>query len=97
MFYDTSSINRDNAKDYHVELASFAGARWFYETIRNFFSHIPAEEPYRSLGYAAADTPVAADLVARGCYVSNAPDLSAADKQLVVETLRAVARAEGLT
>ena len=63
---------------------------------RPFFSHIPAEEPYRSLGYAAADTPVAADLIARGCYVSNAPDLSADDKQLVVETLRAVARAEGL-
>ncbi len=42
MFYDTSTLYRDNAKHWHVTLNSIAGKRWFYETIRNFFSLVPA-------------------------------------------------------
>lgn len=42
MFYDTSTLYRDNAKLWHVTLNSLAGKRWFYETIRNFFSLVPA-------------------------------------------------------
>ena len=42
------------------------------------------------------DTPVAADLITRGLYVSNSPDLSAEDRALIADTLRGVARAEGL-
>ena len=61
---------------------------------RPFFSLITAEEPYRSMGFDPADTPVAADLVARGLYVSVAPDLTADDRAHIVETLDAVARAE---
>ena len=61
---------------------------------RPFFSLITAEEPYRSMGFDPADTPVAADLVARGLYVSVAPDLTADDRAHIAETLAAVARAE---
>ena len=62
---------------------------------RPFFSLITDQAPYRALGFDPADTPVAADLLARGLYVSNSPDLTAEDQALIVETLRAVARAEG--
>ena len=62
---------------------------------RPFFSLITDQAPYRALGFDPADTPVAADLVARGLYVSNSPDLTAEDRALVVETLRIVARTEG--
>ena len=61
---------------------------------RPFFSLITAEEPYRSMGYDPADTPVAADLVARGLYVSASPDLTHDDRAHVAETLAAVARTE---
>ena len=63
---------------------------------RPFFSLIPAEEPYRSSGYAPGDTPVAADLIARGLYVSNSPDLTVEDRGVIVDALRALASAEGL-
>lgn len=60
---------------------------------RSFFSLIPDQAPYRALGFDPGETPVAVDLFARGLYVSNSPDLTADDKALIVETLRAVARA----
>ena len=63
---------------------------------RPFFSLITDQAPYRALGFDPTDTPVAADLVARGLYVSNSPDLTGEDRALIVETLRAVARAEGV-
>lgn len=63
---------------------------------RPFFSLIPAQAPYRDMGYRGADTPVAADLITRGLYLSNSPDLSAEDRGLIADTLRGVARAEGL-
>jgi len=63
---------------------------------RPFFSLIPAQAPYRDMGYSAGDTPVAADLLARGLYVSNSPDLSPDDRGLIADTLRTVARSEGL-
>jgi perosamine synthetase len=63
---------------------------------RPFFSLITAEAPYDALGFDPADTPVAADLVARGLYVSSAPDLDDADRAHIAETLRAVARAAGV-
>jgi perosamine synthetase len=63
---------------------------------RPFFSLIPAQAPYRDMGYSGADTPVAADLITRGLYVSNSPDLTAEDRGLIADTLRSVARAEGL-
>ena len=63
---------------------------------RPFFSLISEQPPYRALGYEPADTPVAADLAARGLYVSNSPDLTIEDKALIADTLRGVARAEGL-
>jgi perosamine synthetase len=63
---------------------------------RPFFSLITDQAPYRARGFDPADTPVAADVVARGLYVSNSPDLSAEDRTLVVETLRSVASAEGV-
>jgi perosamine synthetase len=63
---------------------------------RPFFSLIPAQAPYRDMGYSGADTPVAADLITRGLYVSNSPDLTAEDRELIADTLRGVARAEGL-
>ncbi|MGE0761615.1 MAG: hypothetical protein AB7O38_31690, partial [Pirellulaceae bacterium] len=40
MFYDTSTLQHNNSR-MHVDLTSFAGQRWFYGTIRNFFSLIP--------------------------------------------------------
>jgi perosamine synthetase len=64
---------------------------------RPFFSLITAEEPYRSMGFDPADTPVAADLVARGLYVSASPDLTEQDRAHMAETLRALARGEGAT
>ncbi len=63
---------------------------------RPFFSLIPAQAPYRDLGYSPADTPVAADLLSRGLYVSNSPDLTADERELIAGTLRQLARAEGL-
>ena len=63
---------------------------------RPFFSLIPAQAPYRDMGYSAGDTPVAADLLARGLYVSNSPDLTPDDRGLIADTLRALARSEGL-
>jgi perosamine synthetase len=63
---------------------------------RPFFSLIPAQAPYRDMGYSAGDTPVAADLLSRGLYVSNSPDLTDDERGLIVDTLREVARAEGL-
>ena len=63
---------------------------------RPFFSLITDQMPYRGLGFDPADTPIAADLVSRGLYVSSSPDLSAEDRALVVDTLRAVARSEGV-
>lgn len=41
MFYDTTSIKKENAKAWHVDLSTMAGKQWFYETIRNFFSQVP--------------------------------------------------------
>jgi perosamine synthetase len=63
---------------------------------RPFFSFIPSQAPYRDMGYRADDTPVAADLITRGLYVSNSPDLTEGDRDLIAGTLRDVARAEGL-
>jgi perosamine synthetase len=63
---------------------------------RPFFSLITAQEPYRSLGFVPDATPVAADLAARGLYVSNSPDLSSDDRALIVDTLESVARARGV-
>ncbi|HEV8227363.1 MAG TPA: DegT/DnrJ/EryC1/StrS family aminotransferase [Methylomirabilota bacterium] len=63
---------------------------------RPFFSLIPDQAPYRDMGYRGADTPVAADLITRGLYLSNSPDLTDEDRELIVDTLRGVARAEGL-
>jgi len=63
---------------------------------RPFFSLIPSQAPYRDMGYSATDTPVAGDLITRGLYVSNSPDLTAGDRELIAETLRSVARSEGL-
>jgi dTDP-4-amino-4,6-dideoxygalactose transaminase len=63
---------------------------------RPFFSLIPAQAPYRDMGYSAGDTPVAADLLSRGLYVSNSPDLTVDDRELIAGTLRQLARAEGL-
>lgn len=60
---------------------------------RPFFSLINDQPPYRALGYDASDTPVAADIFARGLYVSNSPTLTREEKDLIVETLRAVSRA----
>src|SRR5439155_3363381 len=42
MFYDTTTLPRFNGPDYWVDLATYGGKRWFYETIRDFFSHVPA-------------------------------------------------------
>ena len=41
LFYDTSTLDRHNAGNYHVDLTTDAGKRWFYATIRNFFSMVP--------------------------------------------------------
>ena len=63
---------------------------------RPFFSLITDQAPYRGLGFDPADTPIAAGLVSRGLYVSSSPDLSAEDRALIVETVRAVARSAGV-
>ena len=63
---------------------------------RPFFSLIPAQPPYRDMGYRADETPVAVDLLARGLYVSNSPDLTGDERGLIVDTLRRLGRAEGL-
>jgi len=63
---------------------------------RPFFSHIPAQAPYRDMGYRIEDTPVAADLITRGLYVTNSPALTAEERGLIVDTLAGVAREEGL-
>jgi len=41
LFYDTSTL-RHNAWREHVDLTSDFGKRWFYATVRDFFSLIPA-------------------------------------------------------
>ncbi len=63
---------------------------------RPFFSLISEQAPYRELGFDPKDTPVAADLIARGLYVSNSPDLRAEDKALIVDTLDGAARRAGV-
>jgi perosamine synthetase len=63
---------------------------------RPFFSHIPAQAPYREMGYRIEDTPVAADLITRGLYVTNSPALTGEERGLIVDTLVDVAREEGL-
>lgn len=62
---------------------------------RPFFSLINDQAPYRALGFNPGDTPVAADLFARGLYVSCSPDLTATDRALIVDTLTATARSLG--
>lgn len=42
MFYDTSTL-QFNEGGFQVDLTVPAGQRWFYGTIRNFFSLVPAE------------------------------------------------------
>ena len=42
LFYDTSTLQH-NGRGYHADLTSVSGQRWFYGTIRNFFSYIPAQ------------------------------------------------------
>ena len=86
MLFRTPSLRR------RVEAALHAAG---IET-RPFFSLITDQMPYRGLGFDPADTPVAADLVSRGLYVSSSPGLTAEDRALVVDTLRAVARSEGV-
>jgi hypothetical protein len=41
IFFDTGTLGRINPKDYHADLTTFGGKRWLYETVRNFFSHVP--------------------------------------------------------
>jgi perosamine synthetase len=55
---------------------------------RPFFSLASAEAPYRALGYEPEDTPVAADALRRGLYVSCSPDLDERDRGIIVEALR---------
>lgn len=57
---------------------------------RPFFSLINAQPPYRALGYRPEDTPRAAEVFARGLYVSNSPDLTPPEKTLIVDTLRSL-------
>jgi len=40
LFYDTSTL-RHNAWNYHADLTTDYGRRWFYATVRDFFSMIP--------------------------------------------------------
>lgn len=40
LFYDTTTL-RHNPRGWHVDLSTAAGKRWFYATIRDFFSWIP--------------------------------------------------------
>ena len=41
LFYDTSTLGGSNAGRYEIDLTTDAGKRWFYGTIRNFFSLVP--------------------------------------------------------
>ena len=41
LFYDTSTLGGANAGGYEIDLTTDAGKRWFYATIRNFFSLVP--------------------------------------------------------
>ena len=41
LFYDTSTLGGHNAGGYRIDLTTDAGKRWFYATIRNFFSQVP--------------------------------------------------------
>ena len=41
LFYDTSTLGGHNAGNYKIDLTTDAGKRWFYATIRNFFSQVP--------------------------------------------------------
>ena len=41
LFYDTSTLGGHNAGGYQIDLTTDAGKRWFYATIRNFFSLVP--------------------------------------------------------
>ena len=63
---------------------------------RPFFSLINDQPPYRALGYDPSETPVAAELFARGLYVSNSPALTSEEKALIAETLEGVARASAV-
>jgi len=86
MLFRTSAL-RDRANDaLHAALI---------ET-RPFFSLISDQPPYRALGCDPGDTPVAADLLARGLYVSNSPDLTETDLGFIAETLAGAARAAGV-
>ena len=40
LFYDTSTL-RHNPRGWHLDLSTDAGKRWFYATIRDFFSFVP--------------------------------------------------------
>ena len=40
LFYDTSTLEH-NIGNYHIDLTTDAGKRWFYGTIRDFFSRVP--------------------------------------------------------
>jgi hypothetical protein len=46
MFYDTTSLSGGNynPQRYQVDLRTDGGKRWLYESIRNFFSHVPAAD-----------------------------------------------------
>ncbi len=41
LFYDTSTLGGHNQGGYVVDLTTDAGKRWFYATIRDFFSMVP--------------------------------------------------------
>jgi perosamine synthetase len=58
---------------------------------RPFFSLINDQPPYRALGHDPDETPVAADVFARGLYVSNAPSLAKGDRDVIVAALEALA------
>lgn len=46
MFYDTSTLQY-NKGGYHIDLATPAGRLWFFGTIRNFWSQVPARHRAR--------------------------------------------------
>jgi hypothetical protein len=41
LFYDTSTL-ANNSWDEHIDLTTDYGRRWFYATVRDFYSCIPA-------------------------------------------------------
>jgi perosamine synthetase len=92
VYFGYSMLFRTSELRHRAEAALHAAG---IET-RPFFSLITEQAPYRDRGFDPADTPVAADLLARGLYVSNSPDLTAEDRALIVDTLAAVARAAGV-